>query len=101
MKQPHQQSPVRSCVQQINEELNQRQWKFPQNSSWWTELNQKKSANTSAVQQMIEDKSTPLSYYAAYHEIQSLIPSDAIIVNEGANTMDIGRTMLLNDLPRH
>ncbi|GBL95706.1 hypothetical protein AVEN_54842-1, partial [Araneus ventricosus] len=50
---------------------------------------------------MIEDKSTPLSYYAAYHEIQSLIPSDAIIVNEGANTMDIGRTMLLNDLPRH
>lgn len=27
--------------------------------------------------------------------------SDSIIVSEGANTMDIGRTMLLNNLPRH
>ncbi|CAL1272311.1 unnamed protein product [Larinioides sclopetarius] len=92
---------IGAVVQQINEELNQSQWKFPQNSSWWTELNQKKSANTSVIQEMIGDKSTPLNYYAAYHEIQSLIPSDAIIVNEGANTMDIGRTMLLNDFPRH
>ncbi|XP_055924701.1 2-hydroxyacyl-CoA lyase 1-like [Argiope bruennichi] len=92
---------VGAVVQQINEDLNKRQWKFPQKSIWWTELNEKKSANASAIQKMIEDKSTPLNYYAAYHEIQSLIPSDAIIVNEGANTMDIGRTMLLNDLPRH
>lgn len=27
--------------------------------------------------------------------------SDSIIVSEGANTMDIGRTMLPNELPRH
>lgn len=26
---------------------------------------------------------------------------DCIICSEGANTMDIGRTVLLNDLPRH
>lgn len=26
---------------------------------------------------------------------------DCIICSEGANTMDIGRTILLNDLPRH
>ena len=26
---------------------------------------------------------------------------DSIIVSEGANTMDIGRTILLNRLPRH
>ncbi|GFS59337.1 2-hydroxyacyl-CoA lyase 1, partial [Nephila pilipes] len=88
---------ISSVVQQINEELGQRQWTFPQNSEWWAQLQQKKSANTSSIQ----IKSTPLNYYAAYHEIQSLIPTDAIIVNEGANTMDIGRTMLLNDFPRH
>lgn len=29
------------------------------------------------------------------------ILADSIIVSEGANTMDIGRTMLLNRLPRH
>lgn len=27
--------------------------------------------------------------------------TDCIIVSEGANTMDIGRSMLLNELPRH
>ncbi|UYV81247.1 HACL1 [Cordylochernes scorpioides] len=35
------------------------------------------------------------------YQIQELIPRDAVIVNEGANTMDIGRTMLPNELPRH
>lgn len=30
-----------------------------------------------------------------------MIPSDCLIVNEGANTMDIGRTFLNNKLPRH
>ncbi|GFS80144.1 2-hydroxyacyl-CoA lyase 1, partial [Trichonephila clavipes] len=92
---------INSVVQQIDEELCHQQWIFPQNSEWWTQLLQKKSENSVSVQQMISDKSTPLNYYAAYHEIQSLIPTDAIIVNEGANTMDIGRTMLLNDFPRH
>jgi len=27
--------------------------------------------------------------------------TDCIIVSEGANTMDIGRAVLLNNLPRH
>lgn len=34
-------------------------------------------------------------------QIQSVIPQDAIIVSEGANTMDIGRTVLLNSKARH
>ncbi|CAF4132151.1 unnamed protein product [Rotaria magnacalcarata] len=42
-----------------------------------------------------------LNYYAAFDAIQSIIPKDAIIVSEGANTMDIGRTMLLNSKARH
>jgi hypothetical protein len=32
---------------------------------------------------------------------KAIIPKDAIIVSEGANTMDIGRTMLLNSKARH
>lgn len=47
------------------------------------------------------DVSTPLNYYAVFHHLQEIIPKDAIIVSEGANTMDIGRAMLLNELPRH
>ena len=34
-------------------------------------------------------------------KICSVIPSNAIIINEGATTMDIGRTVLSNELPRH
>lgn len=88
-------------TQQISEELYRKQWSFPQNSSWWQILKGKMLDNEKAVNEMISDKSTPLNYYAAYHEIQCLMPKDAIIINEGANTMDIGRTFLLNDYPRH
>lgn len=43
----------------------------------------------------------PLNYYAVFHHLNKLLPSDCVIVSEGANTMDIGRAMLLNTLPRH
>lgn len=43
----------------------------------------------------------PLNYYSVFHHVQEIIPKDAIIVSEGANTMDIGRSMLNNLLPRH
>lgn len=56
---------------------------------------------TNSLQEMALDVSTPLNYYAVFHHLQELIPQDSIIVSEGANTMDIGRSMLLNNLPRH
>ena len=46
------------------------------------------------------DSSVPLNYYAAFHALQSVLPSNAHIVSEGANTMDIGRAFLNNNLPR-
>ena len=42
-----------------------------------------------------------MNYYTAFRHIAELLPKDCIIVSEGANTMDIGRTMLLNHFPRH
>uniref|UniRef100_A0A9J7XMF0 2-hydroxyacyl-CoA lyase n=1 Tax=Cyprinus carpio carpio TaxID=630221 RepID=A0A9J7XMF0_CYPCA len=54
------------------------------------------------VRQSLALQSTlPMNYYTAFHHISELLPKDCIIVSEGANTMDIGRTMLLNYLPRH
>lgn len=44
---------------------------------------------------------TPLNYFAVFKTVQANIPKDSIIVSEGANTMDIGRGMLLNNKPRH
>lgn len=45
-------------------------------------------------------KSLPMNYYTVFHHIRELIPKDCILVSEGANTMDIGRTMLPNYHPR-
>ena len=50
---------------------------------------------------MAADWTTPLNYFAVLTQVQQLIPADSIVVSEGANTMDIGRTILLNRLPRH
>ena len=49
---------------------------------------------------MVQDTSLPLNYYAALSAVHNSIPENALIVNEGANTMDIGRNVLLNRYPR-
>ncbi|XP_042895706.2 2-hydroxyacyl-CoA lyase 1 [Parasteatoda tepidariorum] len=91
---------IGSIVQQLNDELKKDNWVFS-SKDWLNNLEEKKQKNITTIKNMIADKTMPLNYYAAYNEIQALIPKDAIIINEGANTMDIGRTMLPNELPRH
>lgn len=76
-------------------------FQFSGSSDWWIELNQKCETNRKTVEQLASDIRPPLNYYAVFHHIQQIIPKDAIIVSEGANTMDIGRTILHNTLPRH
>ncbi|XP_046397602.1 2-hydroxyacyl-CoA lyase 1 [Ischnura elegans] len=76
-------------------------WWVPPHSPWWTSLLEKCNNNKMVVQNQINDENPPLNYYAVLHNIHKNIPEDSIIVSEGANTMDIGRTMLLNSLPRH
>jgi len=49
---------------------------------------------------MAADDAQPMNYYRAFRDIREAIPRDAIIVSEGANTMDIGRTQLDNRDPR-
>ena len=70
-------------------------------SGWWQELTDKITINKTATQELALDISVPLNYYAVFDTLQNMMPKDAIIVSEGANTMDIGRTMLMNSLPKH
>ncbi|KAI8777704.1 2-hydroxyacyl-CoA lyase 1 [Biomphalaria glabrata] len=90
-------------VSQIVKNIKSRsvQLKFSADSPWWSLLRKKIEANVQNVQTMSNDNSIPLNYYAAFSEVQRAIPKDCIIVNEGSNTMDIGRTMLPNIFPRH
>ncbi|BES87794.1 2-hydroxyphytanoyl-CoA lyase [Nesidiocoris tenuis] len=76
-------------------------WKFDSNSSWMGKLRKKCAENEKYVQYMGNNISVPLNYYAVFQKVQEVIPKNSIIVSEGANTMDIGRGILLNNLPRH
>lgn len=57
--------------------------------------------NIFLYQAQANNKTLPLNYFAVFKAVQANIPKDSIIVSEGANTMDIGRGMLLNNKPRH
>ena len=50
---------------------------------------------------MERDDSVPMGYYRVLREVRERLTRDAIICSEGANTMDIGRSSLPNELPRH
>ncbi|EFN77971.1 2-hydroxyacyl-CoA lyase 1 [Harpegnathos saltator] len=81
--------------------LKSRKWRVDRRGTWWSELVEKVKKNKQLLHRMSLDTNVPLNYYTVFTHIQDVIPKDCIICSEGANTMDIGRTILLNDLPRH
>ena len=91
----------KAVVGQLNRALDNRQWFYPSETPWRALLKEKAQANMEAVQPMIDDDSAPTNYYRAFKDIVEWLPQDAIIIGEGANTMDIGRTQMPNRLPRH
>lgn len=95
------QSDILPFSEHMLEQLLGQNYKFNDESDWWKLLRNKCDVNRLAVQKMALNISAPLNYYAVFHHMQQIIPNDAIIVSEGANTMDIGRSMLNNILPKH
>ncbi|XP_058687513.1 2-hydroxyacyl-CoA lyase 1 isoform X1 [Poecile atricapillus] len=91
---------LNAVTEQLLEEFNKRSWKYPSNSEWWQKLREKIKNNMERSKALALQKSLPMNYYTVFHHIRELIPKDCILVSEGANTMDIGRTMLPNFYPR-
>jgi 2-hydroxyacyl-CoA lyase 1 len=75
-------------------------WQYPTGSSWWQLLHRKMAENLATVDAMAGDDTEPMNYYRVLRELREAMPGDAVIVSEGANTMDIGRTQLPNLEPR-
>lgn len=92
---------AKAVTAQLNAVLDANPWSYPQETTWWTQLHQKMAENKVTVDAMYNDDSEPMNYYRVLREIRDLLPRDAIISSEGANTMDIGRTVLNNYFPRH
>ena len=72
----------------------------PRTSPWWKSINDKVRENQLTSDKLTTDKTLPMNYYAPIKIIDDALqkqPSDFILVSEGSNTMDIGRTLLSND----
>uniref|UniRef100_A0A8D1TN15 2-hydroxyacyl-CoA lyase n=1 Tax=Sus scrofa TaxID=9823 RepID=A0A8D1TN15_PIG len=76
-------------------------WQYPPESKWWKILREKMKSNEAASKELASQKSLPMNYYTVFYHVQEQLPRDCFVVSEGANTMDIGRTVLQNYLPRH
>ena len=90
----------KAVVGQLNKALEGRQWFYPSDTEWHAAIAAKAKANAESIQPMIDDNSAPTNYYRALKDIREWMPDNAVIVGEGANTMDIGRTQLPNANPR-
>jgi 2-hydroxyacyl-CoA lyase 1 len=90
----------KSVVGQLNKALENRQWFYPKDTPWRASIAEKAAANAKQIQPMIEDNSAPTNYYRAFKDIGAWLPENAVIIGEGANTMDIGRTQMPNHAPR-
>ena len=90
----------KAVVGQLNKALQSRQWFYPSDTDWHKAIAQKSAANAKSIQPMIDDNSIPTNYYRALKDIREWLPEDAVIIGEGANTMDIGRTQMPNAAPR-
>ena len=91
----------RSVMGQFNAELADDPWRYDAETPWRSSIAAKIAANEEAVAGMRADDSAPMNYYRAYRDIAEWLRPDDIIIGEGANTMDIGRTQMPNLRPRH
>jgi 2-hydroxyacyl-CoA lyase 1 len=91
----------KAIVGQLNQALGKREWVYPKESAWHAAIAEKAAANAAQIAPQLVDDAAPANYYRALKDVAAWAPDDAIIIGEGASTMDIGRTQLFNSKPRH
>ncbi len=89
-----------SVMDQLNKALKEDPFTFDKDSEWLATLSEKARDNEKAVEAMCDDEQVPMGYYRVLREIRDQMPPDHLLVSEGANTMDISRSVLMHDEPR-
>jgi len=92
---------IKAVLGQVNAELDAEPWQFGKENDWRFGLNEAIEKNRAITAEMTADSSLPLNYYRMLKELKDVAGREAYIVSEGASTMDIGRQVLDNYLPRH
>ena len=90
----------KAILGQLNAALEDDPWQYPQETTWRTGLEGGAEENVAMTAAMMADDSTPMNYQRVLKDIRDTMPADTITVSEGANTMDIGRTILQNSEAR-
>ena len=91
---------AKAVMAQIVAQLEETPWQVAADSPWRQGLAKEIEAKKAATVPMLESDAVPMNYYRPLKEIQDALPRDAIIVSEGASTMDISRQVLENYEPR-
>jgi 2-hydroxyacyl-CoA lyase 1 len=92
---------ARAVMTQMVAALEEDPWQVSASSPWWQALRKEIDEKRAATVPMLESTELPMNYYRPLQVIQDALPRDAIIVTEGASTMDISRQVLDNYEPRH
>ena len=91
---------AKAVMQQLNSGLKENPITVDKRSEWINKLEKTSKKSRDLFLELSTDRSSPMNYYCALSIIDRYIPHDAIIMNEGSDTMDIGRTVLNNYHPK-
>jgi 2-hydroxyacyl-CoA lyase 1 len=91
---------AQAILGQLNDALAERPFRHAEGSPWWTALRAAVDENRRTVEQMEQSDAVPMGYYRVLRAVREALPRDAVLVSEGASTMDIGRSVLPNYEPR-
>ncbi|KAJ1761752.1 hypothetical protein GGH19_004157 [Coemansia sp. RSA 1807] len=72
----------------------------PDTNEYVCALHEHAQANGAKQAAKYADAQVPMTYHRAFYEIKQRLPTDVVLVSEGANTMDIARTVFDFEEPR-
>jgi 2-hydroxyacyl-CoA lyase 1 len=91
----------KAVMQQFLQLLDSHPWSYAADAEFRTAIAEKIAENEAAVAPQVAADEGPVNYYRAFRDIKDFLQPDDLIIGEGANTMDIGRTQMANVNPRH
>ena len=91
---------IGSCLELLLKGMGD-QWKLPP-QEWITSLNQKRDTNIAKMKQRLGSDTNPMDFHTALGALREIIEQrpDAMLVNEGANTLDFARSIINMSKPR-
>ena len=92
---------LKTVMGQMVARLEQDPWHYDPAGPWKKALAQEAAKKSSEIEPHLDSDDVPMGYYRPLKEIGKLLPRDALLVAEGANTMDISRSVLKNYFPGH